>query len=123
MIGRFLVLALMGAVVGFEIYAIAQVVRSPLRGKWKWILLALVGVTQLHVAWEPGVVWYSPISVSFLGVAAIRSGAGPWVLSVSFPVGAVMALRKVEAAGGEGRREVAGEATDAGSAVVPGPEV
>lgn len=65
------------------------------RRKWLWIIFILVGFTQLTINWTTGHVGFSPLSFQLFSASAMASGPyAPWVVSISFPLGAVMFWRK-----------------------------
>lgn len=65
-----------------------------LRKKALWALLVLVGVSAFQLDWTSGRLGFQPISIHLLGVGASRFEYGPWILSFSLPVGAVIFLVK-----------------------------
>jgi hypothetical protein len=78
----------------FEIATAVVVARTPMPRRWLWAVFALFGVGSFAMNWTTGAV--SPQLFSFQLIGSIqRVGlAGPWFISVSFPLGAIMALRK-----------------------------
>jgi hypothetical protein len=83
----------------FMLYAAILCLRSKPRRRWLWLLFILVGVGQLSVVWVPG-----PLNLEYLRISPVSFqlfGAGiktipvydPWVLSISFPLGAVLFIR------------------------------
>lgn len=110
-IGNHLMLLFMAASFGFIVFTIVQVVRSPLRTKWRWILLTLVAATQLKLDWTTGRVAYSPIAVVLFGAGIMKTSAlTPWILTVGFPVGALLSFTKARAARRDGREQRTSEA-------------
>ena len=63
---------------------------------WLWIAFILIGVGRLSVVWRPNVenlenVFFKPVSGLILGIGLIKWPVyDPWVLSVGFPLGAVV---------------------------------
>lgn len=94
MVARIIMVALIAVVLCFEVFAIVQVARSRLEHKWRWILFCLVGAAEYKLAWTSGLTGYNPFTASLLGFAVDKTGSGPWIVSVSFPIGALLALRK-----------------------------
>jgi hypothetical protein len=80
----------------FCLYAFVLCLRTPIaRYKWLWVLFTLVGVTTLRFDWSSGHFAFVPLSAQFLfGVSATATPYGPWVLSVSIPLGAIWFLAK-----------------------------
>jgi hypothetical protein len=75
----------------FILYTLVVIVRTPGIVKWKWILASLFGFGTFHLNWSTGEGAFHPISFVVLGVALLRTGfAGPWILQVGLPVGAII---------------------------------
>lgn len=88
-------LVLVVAVPLFCVYAFVTCLRTPnLRRKGLWAAFTLLGFVTVGLNWTTGGVSFQPVSFQLLGAAAVRSGYGPWWLSVSFPLGAVWFLWK-----------------------------
>jgi len=77
----------------FCLYAIVQVLRTPMRRRWAWVLLAMLAAGGVTIQWGTGEMMWSLIHVQLLGAGYVGAGAG-MALTASFPVGAVMALQK-----------------------------
>jgi hypothetical protein len=85
------VVALM--LVAFSLFAAVQVVRSPLKQRWLWVIVALLGFGKIGVAWKGGAVTQQWLAVQFFGAGMQRGGLlGPWWIYLSMPGGAFMAL-------------------------------
>lgn len=80
----------------FCLYAFVLCLRTPMaRRKWLWALFTLVGVTTLRFDWNSGHFAFAPVSAQFLfGVSATATPYGPWILSVSIPLGAIWFLAR-----------------------------
>ncbi|KRE88898.1 hypothetical protein ASG87_09545 [Frateuria sp. Soil773] len=80
----------------FCLYAFVLCLRTPIpRRKWLWALFTLVGVGTLQFNWVSGAFGILPLSVQFLfGVSAVSAPYGPWILSVSIPLGAICFLAR-----------------------------
>lgn len=79
----------------FCLWAAVRVARTPMPARWLWALLALVAAGGATFNWTTGELSISLLSVQLMGAGILRSGAaGPWLLSVAFPVGAVIALAR-----------------------------
>ena len=73
-------------------------VRTKLPGrKWPWVLFIILGVGKLSLNWATGEVAVAPLSVQLFSAGAAAALYGPWVVSISLPLGAVVFLiyRKV----------------------------
>ena len=93
----YLVLALAIGVPAFTIFALVVCARTKLRGrKWPWIIAILLGVGRLSVDWASGQWGFQPLIVQLLGAGAVAAPFGPWILSVSLPLGALVFLVRRE---------------------------
>ena len=98
---HYLMVVAAGAVLAFMILALILCVASKIRLKWLWILFLLVGFGKLGFNWTSGEFLFSPglsAHVQLLGASLTRGGwCGPWILSVSVPVGGIIFLFRREA--------------------------
>ena len=63
--------------------------------KWLWALFILIGVVTLNINWTTGKIGFQPVSFHLLGAGATTAGPyAPWLLHLSFPLGAVMFLAR-----------------------------
>src|SRR5262249_47184155 len=91
--GQYAVLVAMAVVIVLIIWALVSCIRTPIpRRKWLWILFVLLGFCDLTVNWTTGQYTFQPLYVHLLGVGAMAAPFGPWMLSVSLPLGAVIFL-------------------------------
>jgi hypothetical protein len=75
--------------------AIFLATRRQFPKRWRWVLASLVGVGMVSVNWTTGAVASRLFSVQFLGASAVQaSDFAPWILSFSFPIGAIVALSR-----------------------------
>ncbi len=93
---HYLMLFLVAAEPVFIIYCFYLLVRARhikrLR-KWLWGPFILFGVGALYFNWTTGATAVSVLTIKLLGAAFVRSGDyAPWILSVSFPLGAIIFL-------------------------------
>ena len=89
----FLLLTL--GVVTFSLFAAIRVARTPMPKRWWWAFVATLGAGKLVLNWTTGEIFSSPLSVQLLGAEIVRQGlAGPWLLAVSLPIGAIIALQR-----------------------------
>jgi hypothetical protein len=86
------------AAVGLGLFSVATallVVRTPMRRRWLWALVALFGAGSFSMSWTNGAIKADLLSIRFLSAGIQRIGlAGPWIISAAFPIGAIVALRK-----------------------------
>jgi hypothetical protein len=75
------------------VYAAVQVLRSPLKQRWLWVLVAILGFGKISVTWSGAVIEVQWLAVQLFGAAAGRQGLyGQWWVAISFPGGAALAL-------------------------------
>jgi hypothetical protein len=61
--------------------------------RWLWGLVALIASPVFTLNWTTGAASINAMSFVFFGAALARSGpAAPWMVSLAFPVGALVAL-------------------------------
>jgi len=89
---HYLVLLLCILVPVFILVTVVEIVRSSKRRKWLWVLFAVIGVGKFGVQWVVGGRWiFQPLFVQLFGVSVLKYPMyQPWVLTVSFPLGAVL---------------------------------
>jgi len=95
--------ALLGAAIAIPIlivYAAVRCFRQRPRRRWLWLLFILFGVGRLSAPWVPGPLQLEQIRLQPLEFQLLGAGFAkmpiydPWVLSVSFPLGAVLFLSR-----------------------------
>lgn len=66
--------------------------RTPIQQKkWLWIIFVLMGLGALQVNWTDGTYSVKLLSAYLLGASAMSAGpSASWLLSASFPLGAMM---------------------------------
>lgn len=75
----------------FSLYALVRCARTPgLKLKWLWIIFILVGFGALSVNWTTGQWAWRPPNLQILSAGATRPFYGPWTVSASIPVGAIV---------------------------------
>jgi len=90
---QYLVLALAIVFPLFTLYALVACVRTRMAGrKWPWVLFILFGIGSFAVNWTTGEWQVSLIATRLFSAAASATLYGPWVLSVSLPLGALVFL-------------------------------
>jgi hypothetical protein len=82
----------------FSLFALVVCLRTPMRGyKWLWAIFTLVGVATFHLNWTTGAFDMQLISAQLLSASMTQSMGGPWIIGLSFPLGAaVFLLRRRE---------------------------
>ncbi|MCA3714266.1 hypothetical protein [Phenylobacterium sp.] len=86
---------LAGAILAFCLTAFALVDCIRMKGirrKWLWIIFIIVGFGLLSVNWSTGVVSFKLLSVSLFSAGYFAPLYGPWTISMSAPVGAIIFL-------------------------------
>lgn len=77
----------------FCVYAFVTCLRTPIkRRKWLWAIFTLLGVMNLSLDWTTGQLHFMPVSVLLFSASASTVLYGPWIISVAFPLGAVIFL-------------------------------
>lgn len=78
----------------FTLYAVVRCIMSPIpRRKWLWVAFAALGLVRFSLDWTTGQLNVQTLSIYLFGSGFGRVGDyGPWILSVSIPVGAVVFL-------------------------------
>jgi hypothetical protein len=87
---------ILGAGIGalaLMIYAFVLFIRTPMeKRKWLWIILVFVGVGKVGVDWTTGETFYRILYVFIPAATAGKVLYGPWSISVSIPLGALLFL-------------------------------
>jgi hypothetical protein len=97
---QYLVLALAIVVPVFILYALVVCIRTRLKGKkWPWILFILLGFGRFSVNWTTGHWSFGLVSIQLFGVSGAAQLYGPWIIAVSFPIGAVIFLLRKKTLG------------------------
>lgn len=90
---HYLVLTLAIIIPIFIIYALVLCVRTKMeKRKWLWILFIIIGIGQFTINWATGQWTLSPFSIQIMGTGAFAPLFGPWILTVSVPIGAIVFL-------------------------------
>jgi hypothetical protein len=63
------------------------------RRKWLWILFILFGFGKLSVNWATGQWGITVLAVQLFSASSHADFFGPWIISVSLPVGGILFLR------------------------------
>jgi hypothetical protein len=77
----------------FTLVALAVCIRTKMkRRKWLWILFILFGFGKLSVNWATGQWGVMVLAAQLFSASGTAAYFGPWIVSVSLPVGAVLFL-------------------------------
>ena len=97
---HYLVMAMAIFAVLGSLYALFVCIRTKLpRRKWLWILFIVFGVGRIGINWTTGQMFFLPISLQMFSASAFAPLYGPWLVSFSLPLGAILFLlqrRKLE---------------------------
>ena len=94
-IKQYFVLILAAVVPIFIIWIVVLCARTKMRRKWLWIIFILLGIIQVKLNWTTGQIGVQPLSFQLFGAGAAKMGLyAPWILTVSFPLGAILFLVK-----------------------------
>ncbi len=92
---QYLVLGLAVILPLFTLFTLVICVRTKLKGKkWPWVLFVLFGLGKLTVNWTTGHWDITPLSVQLFSAGAFAPFNGPWTLSISLPIGAIIFLMR-----------------------------
>lgn len=81
-----------------SLYALVVCVRTTMSWwKWPWALFILFGIGSFAINWTTGETQLSALTVRLLGASVTGTLYGPWILSVSFPLGALAFLLRRKA--------------------------
>jgi hypothetical protein len=76
----------------FIVFSLVQCARTKMKRKWLWMIFIGLGVCKFSIDWTSGQWLFLPLSVELLGAGATAPFYGPWTLSVSLPLGALLFL-------------------------------
>jgi len=67
-------------------------IRTPIsERKWLWVFFVLIGIFSIQVNWTTGATNIQLLSAHLLGISVTSSSPyAAWVISISFPLGAIM---------------------------------
>lgn len=89
------ILVLAFVLVGFHLITAIMVARTPMRRRWLWAAIALFGVARISINWTTLAMLPQVMAFQLLSVGGARMGAfGPWIVSITLPLGAIVALER-----------------------------
>lgn len=100
-IAHYLILALAIIAPILVLTALIICIRMKLRGrKWPWVIFILLGIGQLSINWSSGDLSFAVLAMQLFSASAFAAPYGPWIITVSLPLGALcfLAFRKNHAA-------------------------
>lgn len=87
-------LAVASLVTGIAVAVVA--VRTPMPRRWLWALVAILGGSRWAFNWSTGAVASQLLAITVPPATLMRVGlAGPWIMTVAFPVGALLTYERV----------------------------
>jgi hypothetical protein len=90
---QYLILTLGVVITGFSLYVLLLCVSARIGPrKWVWAAFIVVGFTKLAVNWTTGELRFDFPAVTLFWVDAIPVEYGPWIISISLPLGAILFL-------------------------------
>jgi hypothetical protein len=90
---QYFILSLGIVITLFSLYVLALCISARIGPrKWVWAAFILVGFTKLAVNWTTGELRFDFPAIVLLWVDAIPVEYGPWTLSISLPLGAILFL-------------------------------
>jgi Phospholipase_D-nuclease N-terminal len=79
----------------FTLYALVVCIRTNMaRRKWLWILFILFGFGKIIVNWTTGRWDFTVLAAQLFSASAGAVYFGPWIISVSLPIGAAVFLSR-----------------------------
>jgi hypothetical protein len=90
---QYVILAAAIGSLALMIYAFVLCIRTPMeKRKWLWIILVFVGVAKVGVDWTTGETFFRLLYIFIPAATAGKDLYGPWSISVSIPLGALLFL-------------------------------
>ena len=88
---QYLILTLGIGITVFSVYALVLCISARIGSrKWVWAAFILVGFTKLAVNWTTGELRFDFPALVLLWVDALPADYGPWTISISVPLGAIL---------------------------------
>ncbi len=92
---QYAVLASAVVAVIFTLVALVVCVRTKIdKGKGLWVLFILFGFGKIMVNWKTGQFGFTVLAAQLFSASATASNFGPWIISVSLPLGAAVFLSR-----------------------------
>lgn len=108
---QYIVLVYAVLVALFTLGVLVACIRTPIRrGKWVWIIFILLGLGKFSVNWATGQWRIELLAVQVFSAGSYADLFGPWIISVSMPLGAIWFLfsrRRLQETAGVVREAVA----------------
>lgn len=93
---NYVILILAVGALAFSSWVAILAIRSGMRRRWLWAIVALVGASQVGVDWTTGEVGSKWFTIQLLPFSMMRSSsATAWILMVAFPIGAIVVLERL----------------------------
>jgi hypothetical protein len=89
---HYFVLAVAVANVALTVIAAYFCARTRMARKWRWMLFILFGFTRFSINWSSGEWSFDPLYFQLFSAGAFAAPFGPWIISISVPVGAIWFL-------------------------------
>ncbi|HWB61667.1 MAG TPA: hypothetical protein VG733_19445, partial [Chthoniobacteraceae bacterium] len=105
---QYVMFAIFCAVPLLTLFALVLCIRTKMKRKWLWIIFILLGIGRVTMNWTTGdvqafetqvtkahgaITYFHPyFAIQLLGAGYVRAPYGPWMLSVSLPLGALVFL-------------------------------
>lgn len=90
---QYAVLALAILIPLFSLYVLILCVRTRIeKRKWLWVVFIVLGIGQFTINWTTGQWRITPVAVELFGAVGFASPYGPWMISISIPLGAIVFL-------------------------------
>jgi hypothetical protein len=90
---QYLILTLGIGIAVFSLYVLVLCISARIGPrKWVWAAFIVVGFTKLAVNWTTGELRFDLPAIVLLWVDAIPVDYGPWMISISIPLGAILFL-------------------------------
>lgn len=98
---RYAMLLLWVMAISITLFAFVICLRTKMeRRKWLWLIFILLGAGRVVLNWTTNESSFQLIDVQVPPSMAYAAFYGPWILSVSFPLGAIVFLAKRRSLGG-----------------------
>lgn len=80
------------------LYAFVTCLTTTLSGrKWPWVVFILFGIGNFAINWTTGETQFSLLTIRLFSASIAAVAFGPWILSVSLPLGALVFLLRKKA--------------------------